>query len=71
MKKLLSVLTLALFLVAVVSPVVAQDPPKDTKKTECPKKKEGCCAKSDSTKCAKHQKAGCCKGEKKACENKK
>ena len=70
MKKLLSILAVVLFMVAISAPIIAQDPPKDKQKTECTKKKDGCCAKSDSTKCAKHQKAGCCKGEKKACDKK-
>jgi hypothetical protein len=63
MKKVLSVLTVALFLAAITVPVVAQDPPKkDKEKTECSKK----CTKADSTKCTKNQKAGCCAGDKKA-----
>lgn len=66
MKKLLSVLTVALFLVAITVPVVAQDPPKDKQKTECSKKGGQKCTKSDSTKCTKSQKAGCCMDSKKS-----
>lgn len=69
MKKILSLMTLTLFLGVIAFPVLAQDPPKDKQKTEakkdCPKKCEKACTKADSTKCEKHQKAGCCKGDKK------
>ncbi|HEY4789585.1 MAG TPA: hypothetical protein VIH57_26225 [Bacteroidales bacterium] len=74
MKKILSLLTLTIFLAAITYPMVAQDPPKDKQKTEtkkdCPQKCNKMCANSDSTKCAKLQKAGCCKDEKKPCSKK-
>jgi hypothetical protein len=67
MKKILALMTVALFLGAMSVSVLAQDPPKK-EKTECKKKSEAC--SKDSTKCAAHGKAGCCKGEKKPCEKK-
>ena len=64
MKKLLSIGTLILFLVAVSIPALAVDPPKDTLKTksECPMKKGD---KKCTKKCDKDAKSGCCKDVKK------
>jgi len=59
MKKVLSILTVTLFIGAYAAPVFAQKPPKE--KSEVQKS----CTKSDSTKCTKDKKAGCCKGDKK------
>lgn len=65
MKKILLLLTLALFIGVISHPVLAQDPPKAKQETKkCEKK----CEKADSTKCSKPEKAGCCKGEKKSCK---
>jgi len=71
MKKILSVVTLMLFIAALSMPVSAQDPPKDSLKTEkgCPKSGDKKCIKTcdhkDCTKtCDKAKKPGCCKEDK-------
>lgn len=72
MKKLLSIGTLAIFLVALASPAIAQNPPKDSvksTKTECPMKKgdKKCTKSCDHKNCAK----SCCKESKNTeCKNK-
>ena len=66
MKKILSVVTLVLFIAALSMPISAQEPPKDSLKTEksCPKSGDKKCTKDCKKTCDKAKKPGCCKEDK-------
>lgn len=67
MKKILSIVTLVLFTIAMTAPVVAKDPPKDSLKTEktCRKKDDKTCEKKcDPKDCKISEKSSCCKAPK-------
>ncbi len=69
MKKVLSIITLALFLVAFSAPAFCDNPPKEKAKCEADSlKSKKCCHAKDSVKCAEAKKKGeCTKADKAKC----
>jgi hypothetical protein len=70
MKKLMIASALSLFMIAMVAPVMAQEPAKAETKKECTKSEKKECTKEEKKECAKKEESkGCC--AKKAEEAKK